>query len=175
MLPEAEFAMAHTGASVEIKFFIKEKTCMALCSSDQQSVCKDSCVEFFCSPPDSAEYYNFEFNAAGICLAARGVSRENRIPLTADQLVMIKRRPSMAPGVFSEKTGNIIWNLHISIPSVIFGPERYNLSGNIFSANLYKCGDHLSNPHWLCWKKVETPQPDFHRPEYFTRLEFMPA
>ena len=38
--------------------------------------------------------------------------------------------------------------------------------------NLYKCGDNLSHPHFLSWQPIDTPQPDFHRPEFFAAGKF---
>ena len=38
--------------------------------------------------------------------------------------------------------------------------------------NFYKCGDHLSVPHFLSFAPIGVPKPDFHRPEFFCTLEF---
>ncbi|MCK7536290.1 MAG: carbohydrate-binding family 9-like protein [Marinilabiliales bacterium] len=42
-----------------------------------------------------------------------------------------------------------------------------SLAGKSFRANFYKCGDKLSNPHFVTWNPVGTEKPDYHRPEYF--------
>jgi hypothetical protein len=39
-------------------------------------------------------------------------------------------------------------------------------------ANLYKCADATSHPHWLTWSKVDYNRPNFHLPDYFGELEF---
>ncbi|MDE6269894.1 MAG: hypothetical protein K2M12_03440, partial [Muribaculaceae bacterium] len=44
--------------------------------------------------------------------------------------------------------------------------------GKQLRANFYKCGDLLSTPHFLSWNRVDTPHPDFHRPEYFGAIKF---
>ena len=37
-------------------------------------------------------------------------------------------------------------------------------------ANFYKCGDKTAHPHYLSWSPIDTPKPDFHRPEFFGEL-----
>ena len=39
-------------------------------------------------------------------------------------------------------------------------------------ANLYKCADDSSHPHWLTWAHVDNPTPDFHLREFFGILRF---
>ncbi len=38
--------------------------------------------------------------------------------------------------------------------------------------NLYKCGDKLTKPHFLSWKPIDAPAPDFHLPQYFRTVQF---
>ncbi len=38
-------------------------------------------------------------------------------------------------------------------------------------ANVYKCGDNLSKPHFLSWNPIHHPTPNFHLPEFFGTLE----
>jgi len=45
--------------------------------------------------------------------------------------------------------------------------------GDLWSANLYKCADETSHPHWLTWSPVEFSSPNFHLPAYFGVLQFM--
>jgi len=44
--------------------------------------------------------------------------------------------------------------------------------GVAWRANLNKCADGMSHPHWLTWAPVGVPRPDLHRPEFFGILEF---
>jgi hypothetical protein len=46
------------------------------------------------------------------------------------------------------------------------------IAGHVARANFYKCGDETETPHFGAWSPVQTPQPDFHRPEFFGRLVF---
>jgi hypothetical protein len=45
-------------------------------------------------------------------------------------------------------------------------------SGVSWRANLYKCADDTSHPHWLTWSPVAFERPDFHRPQSFGLLVF---
>ena len=45
-------------------------------------------------------------------------------------------------------------------------------SGLKAKVNLYKCGDKLSQPHFLSWKPISAPKPDFHLPEFFEQIKF---
>ena len=47
--------------------------------------------------------------------------------------------------------------------------DRHN--GTItMMANFYKCADLTSTPHFLSWAPIDTPEPDFHRPEFFAPI-----
>jgi hypothetical protein len=47
------------------------------------------------------------------------------------------------------------------------------LTGIDAHANFYKCGDKLKQPHFLSWKQVVLPSPDFHQPRFFGQLSFL--
>ena len=38
--------------------------------------------------------------------------------------------------------------------------------------NVYKCGDNLSQPHFLSWQPIHTDKPNFHVPQFFGEVEF---
>ena len=60
--------------------------------------------------------------------------------------------------------------LDISDLRKVFGEEINIDKGSEFYANFYKCGDETETVHYGCWSPIETPEPDFHRPEYFGRI-----
>lgn len=129
-------------------------------------VCQDSCVEIFLQNPDiGEEYVNFEFSASGACLAARGKGREDRELFSPELIRRIEIRPSLS------ECG---WRLYVCIPL-----DDFMLAGHgeavppVLRGNFYKCGDMLKRPHYLAWNLVDSPKPDFHRPESFGRLLFV--
>jgi len=150
---------------VNVSFAVREAL-SCFCQNKEQdgeAVWQDSCVEVFLKIPDG-EYANFEFNSKGVCYAARGKDRQNRTELSKDEYMQIKRKPG---GVSTE--GDFCnWTLSVQIPGALLGIEDCDLQN--IEGNLYKCADHAAQPHYLSAFPVNTPKPDFHRPEFFCRL-----
>lgn len=126
------------------------------------AVWEDSCLECFLSF-DGERYINLEVNANSALRASVGKERHGRTLLLDTGCEM--------PQV-SAVEGENGWEVYFFIPNQtvrdLFGivPE----SGMNFFANFYSCGDETPAPHYAAWNRVETEQPDFHRPEYFGRL-----
>jgi hypothetical protein len=67
------------------------------------------------------------------------------------------------------------WELMVRIPltaSGLLGVVR-DLGGYCLQANLYKCGDKLRFPHYLAWREIDLPAPDFHQNRFFGSIEFL--
>ena len=131
---------------------------------DGEAVWQDSCVEIFLKMPGGREYANFEFNSKGVCYAARGRGRQNRAELSKGEYAQIMRKPS---GI-SVEYDFYRWVLSVQIPSVLLEAEAGGLQ--TVEGNLYKCADLAAQPHYLSAFPVNTPEPDFHRPEFFQNL-----
>ncbi len=171
--PEVKFKIAYSSTELYIKYFVTENFVKAEYSNPNEAVYTDSCVEFFVTPVSEGPYYNFEFNAIGTCLMQNGASRNDREFGSLELNKSIRRWSSLGTDSFSEITGEQSWELVIAIPlELIFGKTEPELSGKIIRANFYKCGDALSQPHYLSWNPILTEKPDFHRPEFFGVLEF---
>ncbi len=60
------------------------------------------------------------------------------------------------------------------IPLSVFekttGLQSTKLSGQTWRANLYKCGDKTSHPHWASWQPLT--ETNFHLPECFGKITF---
>ena len=52
------------------------------------------------------------------------------------------------------------------------GNGKQLVLSNGAKVNFYKCGDLLPEPHFICWNKVETTDPDFHQPDFFAPVVF---
>ncbi|MDE6449753.1 MAG: hypothetical protein K2L41_06690, partial [Muribaculaceae bacterium] len=37
-------------------------------------------------------------------------------------------------------------------------------------SQLYSCASAIESPYYLSWSPIDTPRPDFHRPEFFGYL-----
>lgn len=170
---KAEVRLWHTKDALYIKYHVDEKEISALVDQDNGKVSKDSCVEAFISFDDSG-YYNIEANCIGRVLMSHRKGRKENV-CYADQGVLqqIEREPSLGEEVIKLTNIKEPWELILRIPvGVFFKNQIRDLSGLKCKANFYKCGDSLPGPHFLSWKPISTPNPDFHRPEYFSSLSF---
>jgi hypothetical protein len=170
--PEVSFRIAHSGSHIYLKFHVKEKAIRAVETRINGEVYKDSCVEFFVSF-DAMNYYNFEFSCIGTPHIAYGEGRHNRKHLPEDVIRQILIESSLGKEPFETRTGDFSWELTAIIPvSTFVHHPAIRMGGRKATANFYKCGDALPEPHFVTWNPIGTPQPDYHRPEYFGNLEF---
>ena len=131
---------------------------------------EDSCCEIFLQAPGSAEYCNFEVNAAGKMTAARGTGRGDRVSLKPEEFEQIVRIASIE-GTQDFSGGVWTWRVILLIPFELMGLDPDAMPASL-RGNIYKCGDMTAHPHFLSWAPIGTPTPDFHRPEYFGELVF---
>lgn len=167
--PNVYFKIAHNNQAILLQYGIRENEVVAKYHNINDPVYKDSCVEFFVSLTGGKDYYNLEFNSLGTCLGGYGHNRHNRKRLAENVLQQIKLQ-----SVISRNSPDFTeWKLDIFIPITIFQHTPIcSLEGIRAHANFYKCGDDLSSPHYLSWKKIDTPTPDFHQPSFFDEIEF---
>jgi hypothetical protein len=169
--PRVEVAIAHDNRHVFLHFRVQEASIRAHTAALNGEVWKDSCVEFFVAPMGDHHYYNFEFNCIGAIRLSSGKQRQGRVAAPLNILQQIGVTTSLGKTVFEEKSGGFDWELSAFIPvSAFFEHPIAHLSTCQPKANFYKCGDDLSVPHYLAWQPIDTPQPDFHRPEFFGQL-----
>lgn len=172
-LPQVECLLAHTGESICIKFLVNEKHLRGLELQDNGSVHKDSCVEFFLSLDDNHNYYNFEFNCIGTPHVGYGPGRENRQKISSERLRQIKITSSLPHEIIDCKGATQAWELTAEIPLSFFEEQPlHTLSRTTAACNIYKCGDETETPHFLSWHPIKTPNPDFHRPDFFGTIVF---
>lgn len=168
-IPETMVKLSHDGKSLKVNFICYEWPITIKSSEYNQDVYKDSCVEMFINPfpDDDDRYLNFELNAMGVLLLGMGNDRYDR-----------KRFPELDISVLNitSDAGSKAaapWNVSLCIPFVFF-EELYDLKGladgSRMMGNFYKCGDETLNPHYGCWNKIETPEADFHRSEFFGEM-----
>ena len=168
--PITEFNVLRSDLSLFVRFNVRGNLLKAVYSTDQSPVYKDSCVEFFCKLPESACYFNFEFNCIGTCAASNRRARKVDVtPLNEHQMQLIRRLPSIGRRPFNEMQGIFEWNLTVEIPFNLIGIDPDNLPDKLF-ANFQKCADDTDMPHYVSWSPIHTDKPDFHRPEFFGEL-----
>ena len=125
-------------------------------------VWQDDCLECFFTL-DGLNYVNMEANANGALLSAVGPDRSCRTPLAHMALprptVRCKPRSGGWEAVFSVSAETL---------RQLFGKEL--AAGLCVRANFYACGDLTPRPYYAAWSRVDTPTPDFHRPDFFGSL-----
>lgn len=170
--PSVEVALAHNGKNLFIHYKVSEQSVRAVALNDQDSVWEDSCVEFFSQPnADDGIYYNVECNCAGKLLLAAGAGRGERHPAPKVVTDAISRWASLGTAPFEEKKEPTDWELALVLPTDVFFKHNIkSFSGMTIRANIYKCGDKLTVPHFLSLYPISTDKPDFHRPDFFNEL-----
>lgn len=92
--------------------------------------------------------------------------RHDGTPLSDQELARVERYASCGTKPFNEVEGLFSWNLVVAIPLDLIG-LHYEGKPIEMRGNFYKCADLTASPHFLSWAPIDTPQPDFHRPEFF--------
>ena len=120
------------------------------------SVCTDSCVEFFVSPVAGSDgYLNCEANCGGTMLiGVHGGILGDDVKMDAADRATIPMAATMPANTEPELVGPTTWTVEYHIPNSIF--LKYfgagaAIGGEGFRANFYKCADKTSHPHWGCW------------------------
>lgn len=168
--PVAEFRIAHTSDALLIDYRVTEDEVRAVEQIDGGHVWEDSCCEFFSSPADDGTYYNIECNCIGTLLVAHGHGRDNREMAPQTVMDKIMRYSSLGRKTFGVRSGKISWQLSLIVPYAVYFKHEQPLLCDQMTANFYKCGDKMTQPHFLSWNPIDTPLPDFHRPECFGTL-----
>lgn len=176
--PSVRVRAAYTPLYLAVRFDVAERFVRATYTNFQDPVYKDSCVEMFLDvfPETGVGYINFEANALGTMLSAIGSERGKRRRLTDREIAGIEKAASVKAPVDGD-IGADAWWLEYRVPLALF-ESLYGekVRAGIWAAgNFYKCGDDTRLPHYGAWSPVAWPTPDFHRPEFFGRLEFLPG
>ncbi len=150
-----------------VRFTVEESDPLCEKKNHFEWVHEDSCVEFFVNftPEQSNKYINFEVNAAGIMNVAIRTDRYDGIPLTLEEVQNLQIHPEI-----QEDKWIVTYKISYELIKKYF-PEFDIQTCNYIYANFYKCGEHTKLVHFVSFYKVETPTPDFHRPEYFGKIE----
>ena len=168
--PEVTVDVAATDDFLFVNFNVVGRGLKAEFSSTNEPVWQDSCVEFFAADPQGEGYRNFEINCIGTLLSAyqegKGV---NVREIAEDEASKVIRHTSLPGTPFAEKDGIHSWCVTVGIPWSLLGCNEIPDS---LKVNFYKCADGSKWPHYLCWSPIDTPEPDFHRPEFFGLLSF---
>lgn len=153
--------LAHTDDGVILRMESEEWPITIKTMTQNTEVCFDSCMEFFFTPNTLVtDYVNVEASAGSTPLCYVGPDREHRKGLNA-----IAEGLEFKTMLEFEKG----WKLYVYIP-FSFMKKHFSEVGKEFKANFYKCGEETVISHFCTWNKVDTPEPDYHRPEFFGKV-----
>lgn len=177
--PKTQARFAYDPRAVYVIFRVEDRYVRAVAKAHQDPVCLDSCVEFFFTPgrDPAAGYFNLEMNCGGTMLLAHQLlPRADSVSVNDEDLERIQVAHSMDRIVDPEIVEPTTWTVEYRLPIELLAKYRPGLErpapGVTWRANVYKCADKSSKPHWLTWAPVRHPTPDFHRPEFFGTFEF---
>jgi len=178
--PRTRLRLAHAGELLCGVFQVADRYVRCRHTAFQDRVWEDSCVEVFLQPKPERGYFNFEMNAGG-ALVVLHITDHRRVPggfaaaspLSAEEGRQVAIHTTLPPRVEPEIEEPVDWELSFQIPVALLeqrvgaiGP----LSGQSWRANVYKCGDCTSHPHWAAWSEVD--ELNFHLPRCFGLLRF---
>lgn len=127
-----------------------------------QPVYKDSALEaFFQFDIHAPEYFNFEFNSSGACIAAFGSTRHLRKNLTQEQLLALNIRSKITP---------LGWQIYFFIPEPLIQEYQPHINWRRtkrLRCNFYKLSESPDIEHYASYAPVDSPAPNFHAPRSF--------
>lgn len=173
-VPRVHFRLMYNEDGVYGIYQVEDHYVKAVHNGFQDSVCQDSCAEFFFGP-NANGYFNLEMNAGGNFLIyyVRDCTRdENGIKdyseLTREDCAQIKVVSTLPRPIDPEITEPTTWCVQFMVPRTVM--EKYagaigTFKGQSWKGNFYKCADLTSHPHWIAWSPVS--ELNFHLPKCF--------
>ncbi len=170
--PIAVVDVAHCTQGILLHYVVRGLSIRTLTTEDGNHVNADSCVEFFMQAEEGDAYKNFEFNAAGVCLASHRASITEKVVLSPGEFSSIRRWGTYLGQQLDIPDGIFSWELSVLIPWKTMGYSDGKAPKQM-RANFYKCADKTPHPHYLSWSPIAgEPKPAFHRPKCFGVLIF---
>lgn len=180
--PMTTLKLLHDDTNIYGLFTVKDRYVRAIATTYQDSVCRDSCCEFFFKPSVGPGYFNLEISAgstfllyyvADCTITDHGFKEYYKVAPEHGRLVTVKTTmPHIIEPEIEEPTD---WQAMFTIPTETLEPycgKIGTLNGQAWTANIYKCADRTSHPHWLSWAPLPKPFPGYHQPAYFQALLF---
>lgn len=166
--PECSVRIARGDNHLAVMFDVTGKDIRAVEMDDNGRSWEDSCCEIFLSA-DGKTYFNIEVTCIGSVLIGKGEGRQGRVQLPVDDVATVRRWSSLERKSYDISGGEHHWTVMVLIPFTVMGLDSAHLPDELFG-NFYKCGDLTAHPHFVSWNPIDTPSPDFHRPEFFGKI-----
>ncbi len=167
--PLTTVSLIHTTEKLYIDFFVRSNYLRAVNYKPNTPVYEDSSVGVYIQPLiDNQEYYALMFNCIGTINAQYGIPG-NKKTLGDDFINKISVYASCGNRPFQELEGLFMWNIIVSIPLECIG-IKYDGKPVTVKGNFYKCASGTMQPHFISWRHIDTPSPDFDVPESFGNI-----
>jgi len=170
-------AMLCDAGAIYFQFRCRDRHIFSQVTELNGPVCTDSCVELFAAidPQSGPDYFNLEINCCGVMHLGFGPDRKNRRLIEPGIAAKIEIAHSVAGPTKQESPDDEAWWIAAKVPLDVLGelagrtvrPQR----GTAWRGNFYRCGGK-TDVQFACWNPIDTPKPDFHRPEYFGEITF---
>ena len=182
--PKTTAKLLYDDAAIYGIFAVQDRYVRCRATEFQGDVWADSCVEIFIAPEGVKGYFNLEMNCGGAFLCYHmidptlvGEDHREYVPLKKEDGEQIRTCPTLPKVVDPELADPTDWRLEFALPfSVLrkYAGDFQSPSGRSWRANLFKCAEEVSHPHWASWSPVDDSgdDPQFHQPEYFGVLIF---
>jgi len=178
--PETKSKLLYDERHIYGIFKVKDRFVRCVRTKYQEITSRDSCVELFVMPKHDKGYFAFEINCGGTMLF-NYITDPTRVPDGFKEFIQIPwedgrevRIHHSAPSMVEpECIEPLTWTIELAVPLRIL--EKYvgplgELAGQSWKANLFKCGDETSRPHWASWCPVD--ELNFHMPRCFGEISF---
>ncbi len=160
----AEGQLCYDDAALYVHMRAVEKNIRAEYTQPLSPVCNDSCLEFFFMIDGEENYFNFEINPNG-CLCIQFGKKIDRIDIAQE-------RSQQYFDISASGTPDgweIFYRIPVGFIQLFYPGYRFDRD---IRANMYKCGNHTVNKHFIAWAPIETEKPNFHLPEFFRLMSF---
>lgn len=167
--PELYAQVVYNDSGFEVKFTVKEANPLREKTKHFEFVHEDSCVEFFADfdPEHSDRYINFEVNANGVMNVAFRKDRYDSTPLKIEEIEGF----GIKVDIF-ENYWTVTYKIGVDFIKKYY-PEFDMKKCSHITGNMYKCGENTESPHYISLFEVGCKKPDYHRPEYFGKINLI--
>jgi len=174
--PVTRVKLQHDDDRLFALFVVNDRFVRSVHTEYESDTYKDSCVELFLQPDERRGYLALEVNCGGT-ISFRHIEDWTRTPdrfarwrpVEARAAARVEVARSMPTVVEPELSVPVDWWIELAVPLDVieahFGSVR-PLGGRSWRANVFKCGDETSHPHWASWAPIGEAL-NFHQPQYF--------
>lgn len=161
--PEATITMVYNEEALRVRLQSPVTELTVLTNHDNGPVWEDNCLELFLAPyADHPDYINFECNPLCAMVIGKGAGREERISLVS----LLKPQMNVSSTIHAGKGYEINYTIPLAALAELYDRPLLK-SGDVLRLNAYICGEATPIMHFGMLFPIQTPEPDFHRSEFF--------